>query len=96
MWLVYWTSLQAGEKIVGFVKGKHFFSRWNSIAGLVFFYEARKIHYMKMFNFDRIMKVHVVNRRNIRRDLFFLWCFPHSSPVPFQCVTLSLNHALEA
>lgn len=32
MWLVYWMSLQVGEKIVGFVKGKLFSWGWNSIA----------------------------------------------------------------
>lgn len=31
-WLVYWMSLQVGEKIVGFVKGKLFSLGWNSIA----------------------------------------------------------------
>lgn len=84
MWLVYWMSLQAGEKIVGFVKGKLFFSRWNSIAfaGLVF-YETWKIYYMKMFNFDRIMKVHIVNRGNILPDLFFSLLFSLQLPCAF-------------
>lgn len=32
MRLVYWTSLQVAEKIVGFVKRKLFSLGWNSIA----------------------------------------------------------------
>lgn len=32
MWLVYWKSLQVGEKIVGFLKRKLFSLGWNSIA----------------------------------------------------------------
>lgn len=42
MWLVYWMSLQAGEKIVGFVRGKLFFFQGGIALPLQvsFFYET--------------------------------------------------------
>lgn len=60
MCLLYWMLLQLGEKFVRFVKGKLFFLGDGMALPLQdrLLYDTCKIYYMKMFNFDRIMKVH--------------------------------------